>query len=66
MIDYDDPHELTSFLQSFMDLMSVDVRGVHQPDYEQRIEEPSAVATQSTEETITRRCGSWNGTRSAG
>ncbi len=48
LVDYDDPRELTAFLQPFMGLMSFDVRGVYQPDYAQRIEELRQVATQST------------------
>src|SRR5436190_9375246 len=46
LVEYDDPRELTAFLQPFMDLMSFDVRGVYQLDYEQRIAELRQVATQ--------------------
>jgi Domain of unknown function (DUF3303) len=48
LVDYDDPHEVTAFLQPFMDLMSFDVRAVYQLDYKERIEELRKVATQST------------------
>jgi hypothetical protein len=48
LVEYDDPRELTAFLQPFMDLMSFDVRGVYRLDYEQRIQELRQVATQST------------------
>jgi hypothetical protein len=48
LVEYDDPRELTAFLQPFMDLMSFDVRGVYQLDYEQRLAELRQVATQST------------------
>jgi hypothetical protein len=48
LVEYDDPRELTAFLQPFMDLTSFDVRGVFQLDYQQRIEELRQVATQST------------------
>jgi hypothetical protein len=48
LVEYDDPRELTAFLQPFMDLMSFDVRGVYQLDYGQRIEELRQVATRST------------------
>jgi hypothetical protein len=48
LVDYDDPRELTAFLQPFMDLMSFDVRGVYPLEYQQRIEELRQVATQST------------------
>ena len=48
LVDYEDPRELTAFLQPFMDLMSFDVRAVYQLDYDRRIEELRQVATQST------------------
>ena len=48
LVEYDDPRELTAFLQPFMDLMSFDVRGVYRLDYEQRLGELRQVATQST------------------
>ena len=48
LVEYDDPRELTAFLQPFMDLMSFDVRGVYRLDYEQRIQELRQVATQGT------------------
>jgi hypothetical protein len=44
LVDYDDPKELTAFLQPYMDLMSFDVRAVTQNDYEARIEELRRVA----------------------
>jgi hypothetical protein len=37
VVDYDDPKELTAFLQPYMDLMSFDVRAITQNDYEQTI-----------------------------
>ena len=39
IVDYDDPRELTAFLQPYMDLMSFDVRAITRNDYEQRIAE---------------------------
>ena len=48
LVDYDDPRELTAFVQPFMDLMSFDVRAVYQLDYDRRIEELRQVVTQST------------------
>jgi Domain of unknown function (DUF3303) len=48
LVEYDDPREVTAFLQPFMDLMSFDVRGVYRLDYEQRIAELRQVATQAT------------------
>jgi hypothetical protein len=34
LVDYDDPRQVTDFLQPYMDLMSWDVRAVYQNDYE--------------------------------
>ena len=48
LVDYDDPRELTAFLQPYMDLMSFDVRGVYQLDYERRVAELRDIAKQST------------------
>ena len=39
LVDYDDPREVTAFLQPYMDLMSFDVRAVYQNDYARRVEE---------------------------
>lgn len=39
IVDYDDPKDLTAFLQPYMDLMSWDVRAITQNDYAARIEE---------------------------
>jgi hypothetical protein len=39
LVDYDDPKQLTAFLQPYMDLMSWDVRAVTANDYEARIAE---------------------------
>lgn len=44
LVDYDDPRELTAFLQPYMDLMSFDVRAITQLDYKKRIEELREVA----------------------
>ncbi len=38
IVDYDDPRELSNFLQPYMDLMSWDVRAIYQNDYQQAIE----------------------------
>jgi hypothetical protein len=48
LVDYDDPRELTAFLQPYMDLMAFDVRAVTENDYETRIEELRRVAQQSS------------------
>lgn len=39
IVDYDDPKEVTAFLQPYMDLMSFDVRAITQNDYATTIEE---------------------------
>ena len=38
LVDYDDPTELTAFLQPYMDLMGFDVRAVTQNEYASTIE----------------------------
>jgi len=37
IIDYDDPREVTAFLQPYMELMSFDVRAIYQLDYRDQI-----------------------------
>jgi hypothetical protein len=55
IVDYDDVRQLTAFLQPYMDLMSFDVRAVHQLDYESRVEELRQVASQAgTQEGVAR------------
>ena len=44
LVEYDDPRELTAFLQPFMDLMSFDVRAITENDYATTIEELRRVA----------------------
>ena len=44
LVDYDDPRELTAFLQPYMDLMAFDVRAVYELAYDDRIEELRKVA----------------------
>ena len=48
LVEYDDPRELTAFLQPFMDLMSFDVHAVTQNDYAATIEDLRQVSQQST------------------
>jgi hypothetical protein len=43
LVDYDDPKELTAFLQPYMDLMSFDVRAVTENEYGSTIEQLRAV-----------------------
>ncbi len=47
LVDYDDPRELTAFLQPYMDLMSFDVRAVTENKYDDRIEQLREVAKQA-------------------
>ena len=47
IVDYDDPRQLTAFLQPYMDLMSFDVRAITENDYANRVEELRQVARQS-------------------
>jgi hypothetical protein len=44
IVDYDDPRELTAFLQPYMDLMAFDVRAIYELDYDNRIDELRKVA----------------------
>jgi hypothetical protein len=44
LVDYDDPKDVTAFLQPYMDLMGFDVRAVTQNDYASRIEELRKIA----------------------
>ena len=48
IVDYDDPHEVTAFLQPYMDLMSFDVRAITQNDYEPTVAQLREVAKQAT------------------
>lgn len=43
LVDYDDPKELTAFLQPYMDIIGFDVRAVTQNDYAATIEELRAI-----------------------
>ena len=46
IVDYDDPRQLTAFLQPYMDLMSFDVRAITENDYAGRVDELRQVARQ--------------------
>lgn len=48
LVETDDPREVTAFLQPYMDLMSFDVRGVYELNYEQRVAELRQIAQQAT------------------
>lgn len=39
IVDYDDPKDLTAFLQPYMDVMGFDVRAVTENSYEQTLQE---------------------------
>lgn len=44
LVEANDPHELTAFLQPYMDLMSVDVHAVYPLNYDQLIDELRQIA----------------------
>ncbi len=48
LVDYDDPREVTAFLQPYMDLMSFDVRAITQNDYDATVDRLRQVAAQAT------------------
>ena len=48
LIDYDDPREVTAFLQPYMDLMSFDVRAIYELDYADQINQLRASLSQGT------------------
>lgn len=48
LVDYDNPKELTAFLQPYMDLMSFDVRAITENRYDEQIEQLRTVAQQTT------------------
>lgn len=48
LVDYDDPRELTAFLQPYMDLMSFDVRVAYELNYKGRLEELRQIAQETT------------------
>lgn len=39
IVDYDDPKELTAFLQPYMDIMAFDVRAITENSYEDTVRE---------------------------
>ena len=47
IVDYDDPREVTAFLQPYMDLMSFDVRAITQNEYEPTVAQLREVAKQA-------------------
>ena len=48
LLEYDDPREVTKFLQPSMDLMRFDVRAAYELDYERRLRELREIAQQAT------------------
>jgi hypothetical protein len=54
MVDYDDPKELTKFLQPYMDLMSFDVRAVTENSYKSTIEDLRRVGQGGQRANVTR------------
>lgn len=43
VVDYNDPRELTAFLQPYMDVMSFDVRAITENTYDETIEQMKRV-----------------------
>jgi hypothetical protein len=37
LVEYDDPRELTNFLQPYMDLVAFDVRAIYDLDYQEAV-----------------------------
>jgi hypothetical protein len=48
LVDYDDPREVTAFLQPYMDLMSFDVRAIYELEYADQINQLRASLSQGT------------------
>jgi Domain of unknown function (DUF3303) len=48
LVESTDPREVTALLQPYMDLMSFDVRGIYQLDYQERIQELRQITAQNT------------------
>src|SRR3712207_4381417 len=48
LVESNDPREIKAFLQPYMDLMSFDVRGVYELDYEERLKELREIARLAT------------------
>ncbi len=51
LVEYDDPRELTAFLQPYMDLMSFDVRAITENSYKMTLEEMRRIVVSSPEES---------------
>lgn len=52
IVEYDNPKELTAFLQPYMDIIRFDVRAVTENSYEETIEEMRKVARATSDEAI--------------
>lgn len=48
IVDYDDPRDVTAFLQPYMDLMGFDVRAIYALDYPDQINQLRASLSQGT------------------
>ena len=48
LVESNDPREITAFLQTYMDLMSFDVRAVYELNYDERVKELREIAKLST------------------
>ena len=47
LVEYEDPRELTAFLQPYMDLMDFDVHAIYENDYEALVRDLREVAQRS-------------------
>ncbi len=48
LVEYDDPREVTKFVQPYMDLMDFNVYAIYQLDYENRLKELREIAKEAT------------------
>jgi hypothetical protein len=52
IVDYDDPRELTAFLQPYMDVMSFDVRALTENSYDETITEMRRVLSGAADDDV--------------
>ncbi len=48
LVEYDDPRDVTKFIQPYMDLMSFDVHAIYELEYEKRVKELRETAKEAT------------------
>ncbi len=49
IVDYDDPRDVTAFLQPYMDLMGFDVRAIYELEYEDQINQLRGSLSEGTQ-----------------